>query len=77
MTTWQARLPCHIKYPLPHPHEVDRWRVKPSFAALREALATLYPAEQDAHVVVADAGLDATQIAFSSPRPNQLAQHSG
>jgi tetratricopeptide (TPR) repeat protein len=36
------------------------------FAALREALAELYPKEQDAVVVVTDAGLDARQIAFSS-----------
>jgi hypothetical protein len=37
----------------------------PIFAALREALAELYPKEQDAVVVVMDDGLDARQIAFS------------
>lgn len=36
------------------------------FAALREALAALYPEEQDARVVVNDAGLNAHQITFSS-----------
>ncbi|MEZ4868835.1 MAG: effector-associated domain EAD1-containing protein [Caldilineaceae bacterium] len=36
------------------------------FAALRDALATLYPEEANARVVVADAGLDARQIAFSA-----------
>jgi hypothetical protein len=35
-------------------------------AALREALAQLYPAEVDARVVVADAGLDERQITFSA-----------
>lgn len=35
-------------------------------AALREVLAGLYPAEADARVVVADAGLDERQITFSS-----------
>lgn len=35
------------------------------FAALRDALAALYPVEEDARVVVADAGLAAAQIAFS------------
>ena len=43
------------------------------FAALRDALAELYPAEQDAHVIVDDVGLVATQIAFNSRAPNQLA----
>lgn len=36
------------------------------FAALRDALAELYSGEQDSHVVVADAGLDASQITFSN-----------
>ena len=36
------------------------------FAALRDALASLYSAEQDARVVVDDAGLVAIQIAFST-----------
>jgi len=35
------------------------------FAALRDALAVLYPEEQHTHVVVDDAGLDASQISFS------------
>lgn len=35
------------------------------FAALRDVLADLYPDENDARVVVADAGLDAKQISFS------------
>jgi len=36
------------------------------FAALRDVLADLYPEENDARVIVADAGLDAKQIPFSS-----------
>lgn len=36
------------------------------FAALRGALAELYPKEEDARVVVDDAGVDASQIAFST-----------
>ena len=36
------------------------------FAALREVLADLYPEENAARVVVADAGLDAKQITFSA-----------
>lgn len=36
------------------------------FAALRDALAILYPEEQSARVVVDDAGLAPTQILFSS-----------
>lgn len=36
------------------------------FAALRDVLADLYPEENAARVVVADAGLDAKQIPFSS-----------
>ena len=36
------------------------------FALLRDALAELYPEEKDSRVVVADAGLGAKAIAFSS-----------
>lgn len=36
------------------------------FTALRNVLATLYPVEDDSRVVVADAGLNAKQIAFSA-----------
>lgn len=39
---------------------------KAVFAALRDALAGLYPAEQDARVVVDDAGVNAMSIAFST-----------
>lgn len=35
-------------------------------AALRDALAQLYPREPDTYVIVADAGLDERQITFSS-----------
>jgi len=47
--------------PLAHPNN------GPSiFAVLRDVLADLYPEENDARVVVADAGLDAKQIPFSA-----------
>lgn len=41
------------------------------FAALRDALAVLYPVEQDARVVVDDAGLNAMSVTFSTrPQTN-------
>ena len=36
------------------------------FAQLRDALAELYPEEQDAHVILSDAGVDARRITFSA-----------
>lgn len=51
--------------------EKDAPFAKPSngqaiFAALRDVLADLYPDENAARVIVADAGLDAKQIPFSA-----------
>jgi|LakMenEpi03Aug12_release.lakeMendotaPanAssembly.Ray.scaffolds.fasta_scaffold443145_1 hypothetical protein len=43
------------------------------FAALRDALAGLYPAEQDARVVVDDAGVNANEHCFQHTFPDELA----
>ncbi len=54
-----------METPSPHIQSSDPIDGQAIFAALRDALAKLYPEERDARVVVDDAGLVATQIAFS------------